>query len=209
MSLSAEVQHALDEVADTIRENVSDKHHLIEQAAGLDSAFDNGEVRAPMLRHVVYQGARMATISTGIDFRPICGGGRELRILDGTTDLRIRIRRARVSADGTPRVSVNSESALAHWDADAASTMFSVELWVLLFVVDGNYQIETVMAAEVIGFEEGSPGYLKLGPAVILGSSEPDPGGVRFTPDEDDELDGFDEGWLDEDEWGDDLDESA
>lgn len=198
--LSLSVSHLLDfelralnAVADELREVFVERGHRIEQAMETDPAFGSGWSHAALSRDLAVGAASGAASRIGLDFRPVNGGGREFRTLAGTIDRRFRLRRAHRRADGTTIITANSDSALAVEDG----SFFDQEQWVLSWMPTPEGAIEVVFVAEVVGFVEGRPGHLTLGPMTLLGGEDLPAGGFNPT---DEDLDGFgeDEGWEEE-----------
>lgn len=188
----------LGQIADELREVFEERSHRVDVALSTDRSFGSGRSRSALTRDLAMHAVSGTASRIGLDFRPVNGDGRELRYLSRTLDRRYRVRRAHRHGDGSLQVTANSESALA---GDAAESLFPTERWVFGWTLTGDGLIDDVFAAEVVGFIEGRPGRLDLGPAVALGSAGGFPSG-GFSPSEED-LDGFD------DEAGDDTGQEA
>lgn len=173
----------LREVAYDLRETFDERGHSIERAIEIDQSFGRygrGALRRDLATDTVMRKASQI----GLDPRIVQGGGCEFRLNTGGMFIRLRLRSARLSADGTPIVLSNSESALAD-----ESELFREEHWVFGMIYgpdDNTHRIHRAFAAEVTGFREGSPGRLILGPVHWLLDGSDDLSSISFTPDDED-----------------------
>lgn len=179
----------LGQIADELVEVVAERGYRVDVAMDVDPAFGSGSSRSSVMRDLVYEAVVNCAGRLGVDSRPIRGGGRELRTVTDAVDRRYRLRRGRRNAEGELVVTANSESSLAI-DADEES-MFGVELWAFVWVLSAEGLIEEVVAAEVIGYEDGRPGQLVFRRLIHLGSAPGDSKPRVFVP-SDEGLDGFD-----------------
>lgn len=180
--------NCLGQIADELVEVVAERGYRVDVAMDVDPAFGSGSSRSSVMRDLVSDAVVSCAGRLGVDSRPIRGGGRELRTLTDAVDRRYRLRRGRRSAEGQLVVTANSESSLAI-DADEES-MFGVEPWAFVWVLSAEGLIEEVLAAEVIGYEEGRPGQLVFGRLIHLGGGAGDPKQRGFVPSEEG-LEGF------------------
>ena len=185
--LSADEIRQLNGVANELREVFAERGHRIDVALGVDPAFTS---RGALTRDLVVEGAGRGASHAGLDFRSVNGSGREFRTISGITERRFRLRRGRRRPDGELVVAASADSALAGVDEDS---LLHQEQWVVVWVASGEDAVGEILVAQVIGYSEGRPGHLKLGPAIPLGTAATPI--VGFVP-EDEELDGFE---LDED----------
>lgn len=178
----------LHQVADELREVFAERGYRVDLAMEVDHAFGSGWSRAAVTRDLAVDAVSAAASRMGLDFRPVNGSGREFRHLSGTVDRRYRFRRATRGSDGLLVVAASSDSALA---TSHEGSLFEEEQWVFAWTLSPDGLIDEVLVAEVVGFEEGSPGHLRLGETIFLGGSGIS-GGGGFRP-IDEGLDGFDE----------------
>jgi len=182
-------------IADEVREVLSERGHKVGAALDLDEAFRaTGRVESELLRSLVADGVRRGASLASHHFdRP--RGAVEITISTGTMLCIFRLRRAERRADGSYSVPANSAAA---WGTLDEATLDIIEQWVLGFTVDERGSLDELFAAEVLGVEGGTPGHLKLGTPIPLGSGNGDDPKRRFEP-RDEGLPGFDE---DDDELG-------
>lgn len=163
-------------LSDEIREAFDDEGYCIDAAAHVHEAFDTGGTRSKLARGLIAQAAGESSGRLALDFRPVTGGGREVRLIRAGVDRRLRIRRAKRTLTGDFIVKVSSDSALA---VDEQS-LFAQENWVLGYTLnDTATEIIDIFAAHVTSFKEGSPGQLIFGQVVLLGSGGPSDGRFR------------------------------
>lgn len=195
MSHPSESQLArLGQVSDELREVFAERGYRVDVAMEADPAFGSGSSRSAVTRDLAVDAVSSAASKVGIDFRPVNGNGRELRILEDGVDRRFRFLRARRRTDGVFRVEVNSDSALSSSVGDDPS-IFVDEQWVFCWTKTAEGLIEDVFVAQVRGYVEGKPGHLILGPVIHTGRGDVPTGG--FDP-VDEGLEGFDDEGTDE-----------
>lgn len=173
----------LNQVADELREVFAERGFRVEQALEVDEAFGRGGARGALMRDLVLDAVSAAASRVGLDFRPV-NGGRELRHVSNDVDRRYRVRRAHRNAGGDLIITSSSDSALA---AEEGS-LFRKESRAFAWIPGADGLMSEVLIAEILGYYEGTPGHLKLGPAIPLGSGDLPLGGFRPS---DEPLDGF------------------
>jgi hypothetical protein len=174
-------------VADDLREVFAERGHRVEVALEADRAFGSGASRSALIRDLARDAVSASASRNGVDFRPVNGSGRELRIFSGGVDRRYRFRRAHRES-GRLFVSASGDSALAAVDE---TSLLTEEHWVFGYVASAEALIEEAFIAEVRGYVEGRPGHLVLGPETGL-LSRPTPPPTGFTP-SDEDLEGFEQ----------------
>jgi hypothetical protein len=180
---------AFREVAEEISEALGEKSHKVDVAMSIDEDFVSGQARSGLLRDIVLAAASSAASRGGVlDFRPVNGSGRELRLLVGLADRRYRIRGAtRIGKD--LRIRANSDSALTRTDPDESS-LIPEEQWVLAWSTDSDDHLDDVFIAQVVGVTETVPHWLVLDAQTSLLMPRATPPNKGFTP-TDDALPGF------------------
>lgn len=176
-------------IADEVREVISERGHKVETALDLDEAFcATGSVKSELLRSLIADGVRRGASLVGHFFdRP--RGAVEITLSTGHVLCVFRLRRAERRSDGTYRIPTNNAAA---WGTLDEETLDVLEHWVLGFTVDEAGALDVLFAAEVLGVEGGSPGHLKLGTPIVLGSGTGRSPTRGFKPSEEG-LAGFDE----------------
>ncbi len=184
----------LHSIADEVREVLSERGHQVDTALELDEAFRaTGRVESELLRSLVADGVRRGASLVGHHFdRP--RGSVEITIPTGTTLCAFRLRRAERRTDGSYSIPTNSAAAWGTLDED---TLDILEHWVLGFTVNDGGSLGELFAAEVLGVEGGTPGHLKLGTPILLGTGTHSGPARKFEP-RAEGLPGFDE----DDEFG-------
>jgi hypothetical protein len=164
----------LHSIADEVREVISERGHRVGVVLNMDSAFAaSGRVESELVRSLVADGVARGASQVGHHFRR-ARGAIELTISTGTHLCILRLRRAERRRDGTYSIPTNNAAA---WGTLDDETLDLLEHWVLGFTVDDTGSLETLFAAEVLGVEGGTPGQLRLGEPIILGTT----GGSPFT----------------------------
>lgn len=184
---SEQERQVLDRVADELRDVVAERGYRVDVAMAVDPAFGSGWSRSAVTRDLVVAAVSGAASRVGLDFRPVNGMGREFRFLSGIVDRRYRLRRARRGPDGGLLITTSSDSALA---TSLENSLLNEEKWLFAWTLGPDGLIDEVLIAEVVGFTEGSPGYLKLGRLIALAGHDEPLGGFHPT---DEHLDGFGE----------------
>jgi hypothetical protein len=185
----------LGRIADELREVFAERGYRVDVAMETDPAFGSGRSRSSMTRDLVVDAVTFAASRCGVDHRAVNGDGRELRYLAGSIDRRYRLRKARRTTDGSLLITSSAASALAV-DED---TLFIEETWTFAWTLTSDGMIDEVLIAEVVGYVEGNPGYLKLGRVIPLGGSGEPSGGFRPA---DEDLDIFEDGRDESGEFG-------
>lgn len=174
----------------------AERGYRIEVAQEVDAGFSGGGPRSALARALATDALSAAASHQGLDFRPVNGSGREVRIFSDGVDRRFRFRKATKRVmDGSYIIPANTDSALTGGTDDFS--LIPEETWVLGYTRSSDdLAVEDVFVAPVRGTTEGSPGHLVLGPVIdLLGGDTPVPG---FRPN-DEPLEGFED---DEDEDG-------
>lgn len=180
----------LHSIADEVRETHADRGYLVGRATALDPAFRlNRGPKSAMDRNLVIEAVERGASQVGMAFVPGRGGATELKVVSDAGYRVYRLRRATKLQTGEYLVQNNSASAWAGLDED---TLMEDQFWVLGYTLSDD-GIDEIFTARVLGFTEGNPGRLLLGPHVLLGSSVThDPSG-GFRPSEEGLDDLFDE----------------
>jgi len=192
----------LSATAHQLREVFAERGHKIEVAQEVDPGFAGGGPRSALARALATDALSAAASHQGLDFRPVNGSGREIRLFSGGVDRRFRFRKADRGSHGTYRIPANTDSALTANEEPDEPSLIPEEIWVLGYTRNNDdTMVEDVFIAPVRGRTEGSPGHLLLGPVIdLLTGNQAFPG---FRP-KDEPLEGFedDDLGLDEDESG-------
>ena len=183
--LSEDSLRLLRTVAYELHEAFSERGHNIGRALGVDEAFGSGQSRGALRRDLATHSVNRTASRIGLDPRTVMGGGCEIRTIAGSVDRRYRLRSAKRSDDGTLVVLASGDSALAD-----DPSLYRQERWVLGLLYTPDDQISQVFVAEIMGFEEGSPGRLRLGPEICLLDDVDGIATTGFVP-SDDDLPGF------------------
>lgn len=186
--LPEEVLRSLRVVAHELHETFSERGHNVGRALSVDEAFGSGQSRGALRRDLAIDAVNRTASRIGLEPHTVMGGGCEIRTLSDGVDRRYRLRRARRLDDGTLEVLASGDSAFAD-----DPRLFTKERWVLGVLYTPDDQISQVVVAEVIGFEQGSPGRLRLGPETCLLDDVDGIAATGFVP-TDDDLPGFELG---------------
>ncbi len=193
----------MDRLADEIRETFEERGHKIEIAVGLDPEFTRSRrPRSALGRELVLGTVERATLPLGLGLRPVGGGGYDVVAYVDGTERRFRVLKATVDpGTGEFVIICRSDSILTVSDVEP-DDIVPVEQWVLGYTVDDRGIVAQIFAARVLGATPDAVSRLRLGSVTLLGTGLlPGPGGGKFVPDDEDDLDeAF--GWSDEDTTG-------
>lgn len=185
--ISASERAKLEQLSFWVREVFAERGYRIGLALGHDPSFTRGDdPRSTLARALMKSAVTVAAGHVGLAVVPGTGGARSVQSFDGNVDRRYRVRGAKVQGDGTFLIESNSDAILQTDD----DSLYFQESWVLGYTLDLDNQVDLLFVAPVLDVIEGTPGYLELGPAQLLGASPTTPTG--FTPSHE-ELEGFDD----------------
>lgn len=163
--------------AHDLREVFAERGYRIEQATEVDPSFGMLSSRSALARELAVSALEAAFSRNGLDFRPVTGGGREVRSFSGGVDRRYRFRKATRRSDGSYSIPANSASALGSDEQE--ETLLQQETWVLGYTLDGTPLVQDVFVAPVVDVTAGDPGHLVLGRVIELLDGEAPLGGFR------------------------------
>ena len=174
-------------VAYWISETLDEHGYLVSEATSLHKAFTS--TRRPssaLARELVLTGARKGASIAGI-YPEDEAGGLDLISIDESTRRKYRIKRAAKSAEGRYELICGPGSTLLHNEPDS---LLIEERWALGYLMNEEYLVEEIFAAQVIGSWGEGPVHLILSdPISLLGGTPPS----GFTSTDDDDLPGFED----------------
>jgi len=176
-------------VSSELQEVFSERGHRVDVALDADPSFGSGQARGWLTRDLVVAAVSEAASQVGMWFGPVNGSGRELIYSAGWTERHYRVLRGKRLGGGELRVVCSEASSLAHEESDEHS-LLRREDWAFVWIPSADGQIDEVLAAEILGYEEGSPGFLRLGMTFELAGGDGAQRGFRPT---DEPLPGFED----------------
>lgn len=190
MSISEAELASLNQVAETVREEVEASSHLVATAIELHPAFEEtGDIAGAMVRRLVLHGARVGSQANALSPTSV-RGGLDLVWSEEGLYRRYRIKKATRARSGSYEMMVGANSAIV---ASAEDNLIGDEQWVLGFTVSETWEIADLFVARVLGMIPGKVSRLHLGAPVPLAITPPTPPDRGFTSRTEDYLPGLDD----------------
>lgn len=181
-------------VAHWICEHLDEHGFLVGQAVGLHKAFQGSRrPSSDLARELVVDGGRMGAARAGM-FPDDSSGSLDLESFDhGNVRRSYRVKSAKRRGDGTYDLICGLGSSMLQQDPES---LFVEERWVLGYMLNADFAVEEIFAAEIVGTVGEKPVHLILGEVIPLFEASPPPSG--FTSDEDESLPGYEKDEGDE-----------
>lgn len=174
-------------VAYWISEMLDEHGYLVGEATSLHKSFTS--TRRPsssLARELVLSGARKGASISGL-YPEDEAGGLDLISIDDNTRRKYRIKRAVKTADDKYELICGPGSTLLHHEPDS---LLIEERWVLGYVMNEEYVVEDLFAAQIVGAWGTGPVHLILSDPIPLLVGTPPSG---FASSVDDDLPGFED----------------
>jgi len=158
----------------------------VDVAVGQHDAFTQSEGPASLLeRALVLDAAQRGASQAGFGIERV-SGSLDLLAAEDATLRRYRIKRVTLDKDGNYGAICGAGSALLTSDPDS---LFVEEKWIFGYTTADDHTIDSLIAAEIVGWDGDGPVRLRFGPVIDLSEHKPPRGFVST----DEGLDGFED----------------
>lgn len=176
----------LKQVAQEVRDSTEESGFYVDVAVGQHEAFTQSEGPASLLeRTLVLDAAQRGASQAGFGIERV-SGSLDLLATGGTTLRRYRVKRITLNKEGVYGAICGAGSALLVSDP---LSIFTEEKWIFGYITADDHTIDSLVAAEIVGWDGDGPVRLRFGTVIDLSEHKPPRGFVST----DEGLDGFED----------------